>query len=68
MGIAIKGKGFPVTDENKMAIIAVAAISIISMIAIPEHAKDICLTSVGGLIGFVTRGAMTGKAEEEPKE
>lgn len=67
MGISIKGKGLPM-DENKMAILAVLIIAVVAMLAIPAKAGEIALAATSGLIGFVTRGAMTRKADGEPKE
>lgn len=67
MGISIKGKGIPM-DENKMAILAVLIIAVVAMLAIPEKAGEIALAATSGLIGFVTRGAMTRKEDSKPEE
>lgn len=40
--------------DNGLAIVAVAAIAIVAMFAIPEAAKDIALTVVGGVVGYLT--------------
>lgn len=56
------------TDENKIAIIGIVSIAIISILVIPLDAKDVCLTTIGGLVGFITRGAMTRKEDSKPEE
>jgi uncharacterized membrane protein (UPF0136 family) len=47
-------EGWKMNKDNGLAIVAVAAIAIVAMFAIPESAKDIALTVVGGVVGYLT--------------
>lgn len=42
--------------DEKLAVISVTIIALISMVLIPNESKDIVNIAVGGIIGYMSKG------------